>query len=447
MNEGMSTRQEFLMNYELSPNAKGGTATTSGLFRYSNWDAVMVVLAFLHGGALFSLFWFHAHIHLGISIGILAVGICWHSNTISHNFLHNPFFRSRRLNHLFAFYQTLLLGIPQSIWKEKHLWHHAGEPKDYRPRGFTRQRVAEFLGIGLLWTGLIWWFSTFFLWVYLPGYLIGLGFCQLQGHHEHATESTKNEGVSCYNALYNFLWFNDGFHVEHHRHPRMHWRMLPKARVASSQTASSPWSPHLRWLSFFGTRWNLFQGAVLGGLERWAIASPRIQGLMLKSHKQAFRRSLERLDGEALSHIAVVGGGLFPRTVLVLQELLPDCRLTVIEQDPSHIEEAKQILSARGHSLESVEFRQLSFDGTMPFQADALVIPMAYIGERGKLYQSPPAPLVWVHDWLWQVKGAHGAVIGWWLCKRLNLVKAQKELASTNAQSQRVEEHCEVELA
>ena len=33
---------------------------------------------------------------------LIALGLWWNSNTISHSFIHGPFFRSRRLKALFA---------------------------------------------------------------------------------------------------------------------------------------------------------------------------------------------------------------------------------------------------------------------------------------------------------------------------------------------------------
>src|SRR3989442_7427337 len=56
----------------------------------------------------------------------IALGLWWNSNTISHNFIHRPFFRRRWANLLFAAYLSVLLGIPQSLWRDRHLAHHAG---------------------------------------------------------------------------------------------------------------------------------------------------------------------------------------------------------------------------------------------------------------------------------------------------------------------------------
>ena len=33
-------------------------------------------------------------------------------------------------------------------------------------------------------------------------------------------------GVSSYHRLYNWVWFNNGYHAEHHYRPRVHWTRM-----------------------------------------------------------------------------------------------------------------------------------------------------------------------------------------------------------------------------
>jgi hypothetical protein len=70
----------------------------------------------------------------------------------------------------------------------------------------------------------------------MPGYLAGLGLCLLQGHFEHAGGTTSH-----YGWLYNRLFFNDGYHVEHHRRPGIHWTQLPFE--TSPRNAQQPVAP------------------------------------------------------------------------------------------------------------------------------------------------------------------------------------------------------------
>src|SRR5688572_13098454 len=91
------------------------SAARRGILRHSPWDALLVALAFAHAALLLA----------APGLVVVAVGLWWGSNTVAHNFIHRPFFRSRDLNVLFALFLTVILGVPQSIWRDRHLAHHA----------------------------------------------------------------------------------------------------------------------------------------------------------------------------------------------------------------------------------------------------------------------------------------------------------------------------------
>src|SRR4051794_4369513 len=93
-------------------------AMGNGILRYSPKDALLVGGAVLHGALLL----------VAPSVPLVALGLWWNANTVSHNFIHLPFFRARGGNQLFSAFLSLLLGLPQSFWKAKHLAHHRDEP-------------------------------------------------------------------------------------------------------------------------------------------------------------------------------------------------------------------------------------------------------------------------------------------------------------------------------
>src|SRR5262249_8677771 len=156
----------------------------------------------------------------------------------AHNFLHRPFFRSQSTNLAFSAFLSVLLGIPQALWRDRHLAHHAGVPWHFRA---SRQLAVETALVLFLWTILALRQPRFFAFVYLPGYLAGLALCAMQGYWEHAVGSP----VSHYGRIYNWLCFNDGLHAEHHANPSIHWAALPR-RIESGACASN-WPPLLRW--------------------------------------------------------------------------------------------------------------------------------------------------------------------------------------------------------
>lgn len=324
---------------------------------------------------------------------VVALGLWWNANTVAHNFIHRPFFHSRAQNAFFSLFLTLLLGFPQSLWRRRHLAHHAGRRPDAR---WDAELVAETALLAALALALVLVAPAFLVGAYAPGYSLGLGLCWLQGHYEHV-----NGTASHYGRLYNLLFFNDGYHVEHHAFPSARWSELP-GHVSRGARASR-WPAVLRWLDALS----------LEGLERQVIPSPRLRRFVLACHARAFRRLLPGLAG--IRHVKIVGGGLFPRTALILREVLPGARLTIIDHSAENLASARRFLDG------DVGFVLRSYEPPPSEDADLVVVPLAYVGDRRAFYRHPPSPVV-VHDWIWRRRGS-SAVVSWLLLKRLNLIR------------------------
>jgi hypothetical protein len=364
-------------------------ARSRGVFRYSLWDGVLVALSGVYATLLL---WTP-------SSPLIAIGLWWTANTVAHNFIHTPFFRSRQANRAFAWYLSALMGFPQSLWRERHLRHHRGEE---RPTRWTREIGIESAIVLGTWLTMMVLAPGFFAGVYLPGYLVGLGLCQLQGHFEHARGTTSH-----YGRLYNLLFFNDGYHVEHHHRPGQHWTRLPLTVDPESQR--SRWPPVLRWIDALGP---LSAGA-LEMLERVALTSAALQRFLIASHERAFRALLT--ESREVHRVTIVGGGLFPRTALILRRLLPHATLTIVDAERRHLDIARRFLGS------SVELRHEFFDGRAQSGTDLLIVPLSFIGDREAVYANPPARTVLVHDWIWNTR-REGTRVSWLLLKRLNLV-------------------------
>ena len=327
---------------------------------------------------------------------LIALGIWWNAQTISHHFIHRPFFRRRRANQACAAGLSVLLGFPQTLWRERHLAHHAG---DDRRVALSAEMLLQAALVVICWSALAAWSLPFFLTTYLPGYLGGLALCALHGHYEHAGGVTSH-----YGAIYNALLFNDGYHAEHHAHPGVAWRRLPQYRVAAAR--ASRWPAPLRWMERCG----------LDGLERIVLRSPALQRYVLRAHARAFAALAPALP--PIARVAIVGGGLFPRSCLILRALLPSARITIIDADRDNLARAQEFVDAAQADLVHARFTDRDRGGY-----DLVVIPLSFDGDRRALYTNPPAPVVIVHDWLWRRRG-DSRVVSIALLKRINLVRA-----------------------
>jgi hypothetical protein len=259
--------------------------------------------------------------------------------------------------------------------------------------------------------------------VVLPAMALGLGLCAIQGHEEHARSAA---GVDVHAPLYNRLWFNDGFHAAHHRCPEAHWTTLPARAAAGDVVSRLP--PVLRWLERAPALTNRVVATVIDTLERAALRLPPARHYLLGTHRRAWERLLGdgRVDSAVIRGIAIVGGGLFPRTALILARLLPEARITIIEAVPANAACARRFLAGTAAA------RARFVEGALPDHPDAraaaaacdlLVLPLAFRGDRAGVYAQPPAPLVAIHDWLWRGGDRRGTRISLALLKRLNLVE------------------------
>jgi len=144
------------------------------------------------------------------------------------------------------------------------------------------------------------------------------------------------------------------------------------------------------------------------------LRSPRLQRFVLAAHERAFKTLLSKLP--PINRVTIVGGGLYPRSTLILRRLLPRASLTIVDAKPDHLAIASTFLQG------DVELEHRFFDAAGAEPADLIVIPLAFIGDRDRIYRHPPAKLALVHDWMWRPRG-EGARISWLLLKRLNLVQ------------------------
>lgn len=335
---------------------------------------------------------------------LLGLGLWWLGNTAAHHATHRRTFRPAWLQAAYGGWLSLLLGVPQEAWRQRHLQHHAGRQAPLHwNRRLRAQAALLLLSIALVATlAPAWLLAT-----WLPGFAFGLLLAALHGHFEH------RGGVTDLRARWwNVLLQNDGFHAEHHRHPARPWREL--GREPSPAARTSAWPPPLRWLGCL----TVANG--LDAAERTLLRWPWLRVWVLAAHRRALWRVLAPVPTPA--RIVVVGGGLFPRSALLLRERFPRASIVVLDQDAQHLALARTMLPA------DVACVRGTFTPGERLAADLVVLPLALRGHKRAWRLAPPAPFVLVHDWLWCAPG-RGALVAWWLGKRVHVVSSSPQPA------------------
>lgn len=253
---------------------------TARFFRYSVADLLPVLCVFGLVALLLGTFLWYQALSWAVLVpafGVVALGYCWNLQCLSHNFIHNPFFRWQWLNRSFSVLETIAIGLPHVCYHHYHLNHHAGDndrkgldgttrdwssiyrhSKDDQPEpfwsyvllGFWRvelvplfrviarhggkevaQLVVEIAVLAGFWALMAWFDPWYFVGFYLPSYYLGWMLSYAEGYLEHHPAQPGNplaNSVNSYNWLYNLLWFNNGYHQEHHWDPKRHWTQMPQ---------------------------------------------------------------------------------------------------------------------------------------------------------------------------------------------------------------------------
>src|ERR1700761_6802232 len=248
------------------------------LLTYTKWDALPVTAGILHCAYVLTLFFIFpfAPWWLLICMGfIYSISVSWNMNGISHNLIHNPYFTSRILNRLYSIMLSVTLGISQTFYKYVHHRHHMGNSdrpdengncqdwisiyrhghdgeaenpwsyiflsffrdspaeirKDLKKRGnadlfWGNMELAAFATTLLVLFLLNWRYVLFY---FLPFFYLGHCFSYLNGYFRHYGADPDKPiawGVSSYGKLYNWIFFYNGYHAEHHFRPKVHWTKM-----------------------------------------------------------------------------------------------------------------------------------------------------------------------------------------------------------------------------
>src|SRR6266487_4402836 len=114
--------------------------TNSRLFAHTRWDAMPALAGLFHLGYFVGLFFLypHAPLWLMLILGfIYSLMVNANINGVGHNFIHNPFFRSKILNRIFGVTQSIACCFSQTMYDAVHMQHHKGNSDRQDEKGDT----------------------------------------------------------------------------------------------------------------------------------------------------------------------------------------------------------------------------------------------------------------------------------------------------------------------
>src|SRR5213596_4065485 len=115
-------------------------ATNSRLFAHSRWDALPTTAGLFHLAYFLGLFFLYPHAPLWVMLilgFIYSLMVNASINGVGHNFIHNPFFRSKLLNRLFGITQSIACCFSQTYYDAVHMQHHKGNSDRPNEKGET----------------------------------------------------------------------------------------------------------------------------------------------------------------------------------------------------------------------------------------------------------------------------------------------------------------------
>src|SRR5438445_4524104 len=114
--------------------------TNSRIFAHTRWDAIPVSASALPCAYFCRMFYLFPRVSLWVMIilgFIYSISISWNINGISHNFIHNPYFRLPLLNRFFSILESITVGFSQIFYECIHMQHHKGNADRPDERGET----------------------------------------------------------------------------------------------------------------------------------------------------------------------------------------------------------------------------------------------------------------------------------------------------------------------
>ena len=273
------------------------------LFAHSYWDAIPVLWGFVHFAyligmlALFRALPWWGNLITGL---FYAFSISWNINSVSHNFIHNAYFKSSVLNRMFSLLESITMGFSQTMYDHVHRQHHIGNNDRKNENGETidwisiyqhgkngqpesalkysflsffrddpKRIVAGIRRLNPLLAEFAWFELSVVVLMFIMLLLIswklvlffalfhylGHSLTAMNGYYEHLGANPDKPiawGVSYYNRPFNFFWLYNGYHAEHHYRPKHHWTKMHELHLEIADKQREAGVKVINWPQQFG---------------------------------------------------------------------------------------------------------------------------------------------------------------------------------------------------
>lgn len=229
-----------------------------------------IVLPFVVASMYADMSWYSVLFWLAVYVVISNL----HLNGSMHYHIHRPLFKSNKLNKAYDYVCSIPNLVSFEAYKFIHIEHHkytndrlvngkVGDPvSTYRCGNGIEESFWSYVIFSSLrnnfsaedllnkkdtvnWNKLKWegrlgllamiavfvinvHFAILYFITVCVSSMVNAALSYNEHHKAIDIEDSSRDSVSCYNYLYNKLFFNTGYHQEHHYRPGVHWTKLPE---------------------------------------------------------------------------------------------------------------------------------------------------------------------------------------------------------------------------
>lgn len=148
-------------------------------------------------------------------------------------------------------------------------------------------------------------------------------------------------------------------------------------------------------------------------LERSLLYINTLTNIIINLHYNATYSIIKKyIPGLTPRKILIVGGGILPRSIIILKKLYPSTELHVLDMSKQSLREAQNYLKTYTNE-DNVFYIHSEYDPSLSKNYDLVVFPLAFRGLYSTSYTTTLR-----HCWIWE-RHARAEVVSMFLLKKI----------------------------